>query len=58
MVTAIPATHANGLRLTHTEVVLRNARGGGEKLKTLGVFEALVGLQKVSIIDVVYVVEC
>jgi hypothetical protein len=55
MVVAIPATHANGLQLTLTEVVLRNA--SWEKLKTLEVFEALVGLCKISNNNVIYVVE-
>jgi hypothetical protein len=55
MVTAIPATHAKGVRLTHTNVILRDA--GGEKLKTLGVFEAFVKLQTACTTDAVYVVE-
>jgi hypothetical protein len=42
MVKAIPATHAQGVLLTHTDVVLRDV--GGEKLKTLGVFYAFVKL--------------
>ena len=55
MVTAIPATHAKGIQLTHTNVILRDATG--EKLKTLGVFEAFVKLQQSSTTDAVYVVE-
>ena len=55
MVTAIPATHATGLQLDHTEVVLRNA--AGQKLVTLGVFEALIEYKGNATTDVVYVVD-
>jgi hypothetical protein len=55
MVTAIPATHTKGLRLTHSDVVLRDATG--EKLKTLGVFEALVSLQQTDTTGAIYVVD-
>jgi hypothetical protein len=43
MVTAIPATEAKGITLSHSDIVLRDA--GGEELKTLGAFEACIGLQ-------------
>jgi hypothetical protein len=52
MVTAIPAWQAKGLELYHTDVVLRNA--GGVELKTLGVFEACIGLQSLSVIDTIF----
>jgi hypothetical protein len=54
MVTAIPACQAKGIELYHTDVVLRNA--GGVELKTLGVFEACIGLQSLSVIDTIFVV--
>ncbi|MBV5344408.1 MAG: hypothetical protein JZU63_02160, partial [Rhodoferax sp.] len=55
MVTAIPACQAKGIELYHTDVVLRNA--GGVELKTLGVFEACIGLQSLSVIDTIFVVQ-
>ena len=55
MVTAIPATHAKGVRLTRSDVILRDAMG--EKLKTLGVFEASVSWQQTSTTDEIYVVD-
>jgi hypothetical protein len=55
MVTAIPAGQAKGIELYHTDVVLRNA--GGTELKTLGVFEACIGLQTQSAMETIYVVQ-
>ncbi len=55
MATAIPASKAKGISLSHTDVVLLNA--GGVELKALGVFEACICLQMQSAVDTVYVVQ-
>jgi hypothetical protein len=55
MVTAIPATEAKGITLSHSDIVLRDA--GGEELKTLGAFEACIGLQTRSAVGTIYVVQ-